>query len=83
MEKQYSEGSKGTSSTSIPGGGATSPFNEDCLGSGKGGRKGAGDGAGKQWDPGVVDAFFRARDEIRQISRRQREGFHGEIQIWT
>jgi HD-GYP domain-containing protein (c-di-GMP phosphodiesterase class II) len=24
-------------------------------------------GAGSQWDPDVVDAFFRARDEIQQI----------------
>ena len=31
------------------------------------------DGAGKQWDPSVVDAFFRARDEIRNIFRRDRE----------
>lgn len=27
-------------------------------------------GAGKQWDPDVVDAFFRARDDIRAISGR-------------
>lgn len=25
-------------------------------------------GAGKQWDPEVVDAFFRARDDIRRIA---------------
>ena len=31
------------------------------------------DGAGKQWDPDVVDAFFRARDEIRSIFRSDRE----------
>ena len=31
------------------------------------------EGAGKQWDPNVVDAFFRARDEIREIFRRDRE----------
>ena len=28
------------------------------------------DGAGKQWDASVVEAFFRARDEIRDIFRR-------------
>lgn len=28
-------------------------------------------GAGRQWDPAVVAAFFRARDEIRDISRRE------------
>ncbi|MCE9608187.1 MAG: HD domain-containing protein [Planctomycetia bacterium] len=27
-------------------------------------------GAGKQWDPDVVDAFFRVREDIRQISMR-------------
>jgi HD-GYP domain-containing protein (c-di-GMP phosphodiesterase class II) len=27
-------------------------------------------GAGVQWDPDVVDAFFRARDDIRRISQR-------------
>ncbi len=26
-------------------------------------------GAGKQWDPKVVDAFFSAREDLRQISR--------------
>lgn len=31
------------------------------------------EGAGKQWDPAVIDAFFRARDEIRVIFRRDRE----------
>lgn len=29
------------------------------------------DGAAKQWDPDVVAAFFRARDDIREISRRE------------
>lgn len=28
-------------------------------------------GAGKQWDPAVVDALFRARDDIRQIARSE------------
>ncbi|MGC3969374.1 MAG: HD domain-containing protein [Pirellulales bacterium] len=27
-------------------------------------------GSGKQWDPDIVDAFFRARDDIRMISQR-------------
>lgn len=30
-------------------------------------------GAGKQWDPQVVDAFLRIRDEIRLISRREHD----------
>jgi GAF domain-containing protein len=29
------------------------------------------DGAGKQWDASVVDAFFDVRDEIREISKAQ------------
>ncbi len=30
-------------------------------------------GAGKQWDASVIEAFFRAFDDIREISRRERE----------
>lgn len=42
-----------SSADSIPGGGAKSPHNESCLGSGKGGDMGkAGSGAGKSY-PGV------------------------------
>jgi hypothetical protein len=29
------------------------------------------DGAGRQWDPAVIDAFFRVRDEIRRICREE------------
>ncbi len=32
------------------------------------------EGAGSQWDARVVDAFFRARDDIREISERERGG---------
>jgi HD-GYP domain-containing protein (c-di-GMP phosphodiesterase class II) len=32
------------------------------------------EGAGGQWDARVVDAFFRARDDIREISERERGG---------
>jgi response regulator RpfG family c-di-GMP phosphodiesterase len=28
-------------------------------------------GAGQQWDANVVDAYFRARDDIRAIARQQ------------
>lgn len=45
----YSNSGGGKSSGSIPGGGATSGFNEHCLGDGKGGRKGATEGAGTQY----------------------------------
>ena len=31
-------------------------------------------GAGKQWDPRVVEAFFKARDDIRRMTRRESEG---------
>jgi len=39
------------------------------------------DGSGKQWDPVVVSALFRARDRVRQISR-DREGFDSAIPTW-
>lgn len=32
------------------------------------------DGAGKQWDPTVVDAFFGARDQIRQAASATADG---------
>jgi hypothetical protein len=31
-------------------------------------------GAGQQWDAEVVEAFFRARDDIREIARQQTSG---------
>lgn len=40
------------------------------------------DGSGKQWDPQVVDALFRARDRVRQISR-DRETLANNISLWT
>lgn len=43
------QGGGGKSSSSIPGAGATSGFNESCLGNGKGGRMGATEGAGTQY----------------------------------
>jgi hypothetical protein len=52
MEKM-NEGSRKSggfsSADSIPGGGKNSPHNTDCLGSGKGGSCGTGDGAGKKY----------------------------------
>ena len=30
-------------------------------------------GAGGQWDPEIVDAFFRAREEIREVMRGEEE----------
>jgi HD-GYP domain-containing protein (c-di-GMP phosphodiesterase class II) len=34
-------------------------------------------GAGKQWDPEVIDAFFRARDDVREIVREKEH----EVQV--
>jgi hypothetical protein len=41
------------------------------------------DGSGKQWDPDVVEVFFRVREQIREIGQRQREGFDGIIPAWN
>ncbi len=30
-------------------------------------------GAGQQWDPGVVEAFFRARDDVRRVAHAELE----------
>jgi len=54
----------------------------DAMGSDRPYRKGMPDekidaifraGAGKQWDPEVVDAFFRVRDQIRDIMRSEHQ----------
>ena len=37
-------------------------------------------GAGQQWDPRVVEAFFRARDEIRRIAHADEEHATRELQ---
>ncbi|NLE38519.1 MAG: HD domain-containing protein [Pirellulaceae bacterium] len=36
------------------------------------------DGADKQWDPTVVDVFFRVRDALREISHHARDAAEGE-----
>jgi putative nucleotidyltransferase with HDIG domain len=41
------------------------------------------DGAGTQWDARIIDAFFRARDDIREISRRERENLGLDVQQWS
>ncbi len=52
----------------------------DAMGSDRPYRKGLPDekideifaaGRGRQWDPAVVDAFFRCREEVRHIAREQ------------
>ncbi len=63
----------------------------DAMGSDRPYRKGLPDekidqifqaGSGKQWDPAVVDAFFRARDDIREIVRREREEVNIQVPGW-
>jgi putative nucleotidyltransferase with HDIG domain len=41
------------------------------------------EGAGKQWDPDVVAAFFRVRDDIREIVRRERIDLEVELERFT
>jgi len=54
----------------------------DAMGSDRPYRKGMPDekidsifraGAGKQWDPAVVEAFFRCREDVRRIMREDQE----------
>ncbi|MHB1033355.1 MAG: HD-GYP domain-containing protein [Pirellulales bacterium] len=40
-------------------------------------------GAGKQWDSRIVAAFFRARDDVRAIARREREHIELQLQHWA
>lgn len=40
------------------------------------------EGAGKQWDPDVIDAFFKARDEIRKVSNSIRQGISLDFAEW-
>jgi HD-GYP domain-containing protein (c-di-GMP phosphodiesterase class II) len=40
-------------------------------------------GAGQQWDAAVVDAFFRARKDIREISRLESEALKLDVQQWV
>jgi HD-GYP domain-containing protein (c-di-GMP phosphodiesterase class II) len=40
-------------------------------------------GAGSQWDAEVVAAFFRARDEIREISREDVKALKLDLPEWN
>ena len=40
------------------------------------------EGAGKQWDAEVVNAFFAARDDIRRISGEHRADLSLDVQQW-
>lgn len=63
----------------------------DAMGSDRPYRKGLPDekidqifreGAGKQWDPEVVAAFFRARDDIRDVCRRSADKIEIQPGLW-
>jgi HD-GYP domain-containing protein (c-di-GMP phosphodiesterase class II) len=41
------------------------------------------EGAGKFWDPDVVDAYFKAKPDIEEISRRERANCHFAEPSWT
>ncbi len=40
-------------------------------------------GAGRQWDPRVVEAFFAAREEIREIAGHQPDGIDPDVPTWV
>jgi putative nucleotidyltransferase with HDIG domain len=64
----------------------------DAMGSDRPYRKGMDDekldaiiraGAGEQWDPWVVEAFFRARDDIRAIAARTDAEREIDVPVWS
>lgn len=40
-------------------------------------------GAAQQWDKRVIDAYFATREEIREISRRERANLSLDVARWT
>lgn len=40
------------------------------------------EGAGKQWDPRVIDAAFKVRDELRRIGKEERRPISLDIEYW-
>jgi putative nucleotidyltransferase with HDIG domain len=40
------------------------------------------DGAGKQWDPKIVDAVFQVRDELRRIGQLDRKPLELDVDRW-
>jgi hypothetical protein len=40
-------------------------------------------GAGKQWDPQVIDAYFRKREHVRDICGRERANLGLDVQQWS
>ncbi len=64
----------------------------DAMGSDRPYRKGMDDeklddilhgGAGTQWDRDVIDAFFAARDDIREIAKRERDQINLDLHQWA
>ncbi len=64
----------------------------DAMGSDRPYRKGMPDerideifrsGAGGQWDPNVVAAFFRAREDVRQIMHSEEDYAKLGLHVWT
>lgn len=40
------------------------------------------EGSGTQWDPEVIEAFFAARDDIREIMSEERAGIGFDVSSW-
>ena len=40
------------------------------------------DGAGKQWDPKIVEAAFHVRDELRRIGKDDRKPLELDVDDW-
>jgi putative nucleotidyltransferase with HDIG domain len=40
------------------------------------------DGAGKHWDPVVIEAYFRCHNDIVEISRRERANLSLDVEQW-
>jgi putative nucleotidyltransferase with HDIG domain len=40
------------------------------------------DGAGKQWDPKIIDAAFQVRDELRRIGQLDRKPLELDVELW-
>jgi response regulator RpfG family c-di-GMP phosphodiesterase len=40
------------------------------------------DGAGKQWDPKIIEAAFKVRDELRRIGQEDRHPLALDVEHW-
>ena len=40
------------------------------------------EGAGKHWDPSVIEAYFSCREDILEISRRERANLSLDVEQW-